>query len=319
MKVVWTGELFEPASAGLQRLGLEVAAFGPRDLVEEDSFIAALSGCGIYVNGGFEAASERVIRSAPDLSLIIYLGADAASYIDLPAARSRGIVVCNTPGTNAKSVAEIAVGLAILAARRILGNGVADETAGWQPATLHALHGLRIGLLGMGHIAEAFAKFLRLGLDADVAYWSRTRKPEIERALGLRYADRSDILARSDLISLHIPQSAGAVLGRTEFEMMKEGAILINTARSHLVDAEAMHWALSSGRLAHACFDGFYGDGTRQLTAVERSILDLGPGKFFATPHIGWRTFEADLRAQQYGLRSMEEFLDGKAVSNRVA
>jgi glyoxylate reductase len=319
MKIVWTGEIFEPARATLSVCGLEVSQFGLRDLVDEDRFIAALSGCGVYVNGGFEAASERVILSAPDLRLIIYLGADAASYIDLPTAKSRDIIVCNTPGANAKSVAEIAIGLAISAARRIPSSIVSSETDRWQPATVSALHGMKIGLLGMGHIAEAFAKFLRLGLDADVSYWSRTRKPDIEQALGIRFQTRADLIASSDLISLHLPQNSGVVLGRAEFKAMKAGAILINTARPHLVDAEALLWALTSDRLAHAAFDGFYGDGARPVSPVERKILNLGPDRFVATAHVGWRTYEADIQAQHFGLRAIEEFINGQEVSNRVA
>jgi phosphoglycerate dehydrogenase-like enzyme len=110
MKVLWTGEVYDNARAALARHGLILDRFGPRDLVDEDKFIHALTGCQVYVNGGVEAASEKVIRSAPDLRMMVSLGADAASYIDLDAAKQRGIVVCNTPGANAKSVAEIAVG-----------------------------------------------------------------------------------------------------------------------------------------------------------------------------------------------------------------
>jgi phosphoglycerate dehydrogenase-like enzyme len=319
MRVLWTGEVYADARSALQRHGLTLEQFGPRDLVDEDRFIDALAGCHIYVNGGFEVASERVIRSAPDLRMIVYLGADAGSYIHLDAARGRDIVVCNTPGANAKSVAEIAIGLAIAAARQIPAGVTSVREGNWHPETLHALHGLRIGLLGMGHIAQAMARFLRLGLDANVVYWSRTRQPEIERALDLRYAERGDLIAEADMISLHMPEQAGVVLGRAEFEAMKPGAILINTARSHLVDAGALHWALSSGRLACAAFDGFYGDGRRALTDTEDSILKLGSDKFIATPHIGWRTREADLQAQEYAIRSLDQFLAGEPVSNRVA
>ncbi|GLS18009.1 hypothetical protein GCM10007874_10250 [Labrys miyagiensis] len=170
----------------------------------------------------------------------------------------------------------------------------------------------------MGHIGQLVASFLRLGFDAEVNYWSRSSKPGFEQTLGIRYVDKADLIAESDLISLHLPQDAGVILHRSEFERMKPGAILINTARSQLVDAEALYWALSSGRLAYAAFDGFYGDGTRQLSSVERSILELGPDRFLTTAHIGWRTFEADLQAQLYAMRSIGEFLDGRAVSNIV-
>jgi phosphoglycerate dehydrogenase-like enzyme len=319
VKVLWTGEVYESARAALKDRGLRLGQFGPRDLVDENRFIDALAGCQVYVNGGFEAASRKVIQAAPDLRMIIYLGADAASYVDLEAARQRGVVVCNTPGANAKSVAEIAVGLAIAAARRIPA-GVDSVRAGdWHPSTVPALHGLNIGLLGMGHIAQAFARFLRLGLDAEVLYWSQSRKPEVEAALDVRYAARADLIAGVDMISLHLPEEAGVVLGRAEFEAMKPGAMLVNTARSRLVDAEALYWALTSGQLAFAAFDGFYGDGTRPLSEAEERVLRLAPDKFIATPHIGWRTREADLQAQEYGMRSLIQFLDGEPISNRVA
>jgi phosphoglycerate dehydrogenase-like enzyme len=319
MKVLWTGEVYENARAALDRYGLILEQFGPRDLVDEDRFIDALAGCQVYVNGGFEVASERVIRSAADLRLIVYLGANAGTYVDLDAAKQRGITVCNTPGANAKSVAEIAIALAISATRRIPA-GIASVAAGeWHSPVVSALHGLRIGLLGMGHIAQAFARFLRLGLDADVLYWSPTRKPAVEADLAVRYADRLDLLSQVNMVSLHLPEQAGVVLGAAEFEAMKPGAILINTARPQLVDAEALDAALSSGRLAFAAFDGFYGEGTRDLTAAEERILRLGPDKFIATPHIGWRTKEADVQAQAIGIRSLVEFLKDEPVSNRVA
>src|SRR5262245_17233146 len=319
MQVLWTGEVYAGARGALQRHGLHLEQFGPRDLVDEDKFIDALAGCHIYVNGGFEAASERVIRSAPDLRMIVYLGADAASYIDLDAAKRRDVIVCNTPGANARSVAEIAIGLAIAATRQIPAGVTSVREGNWQAETVRALHGLQIGLRGMGHVAQATARFLRLGLEADVIYWSRTRKPEIERALDLRYMERADLIAEADMISLHLPEQAGVVLGRAEFEAMKQGAILVNTARSHLVDAEALLWALSTGKLACAAFDGFYGEGRRTLTTAEEGIREFGTDKFIATPHIGWRTREADLQSQEYAVRSLSQFLAGEPVSNRVA
>lgn len=202
----------------------------------------------------------RLMDAAPQLKVISQV---AVGYdnIDVAAAAARGIRVGNTPGVLTEATADFAFALLLAAARRV-GEGLDYVRDGrWQTWGLTLLlgqdvHGATLGIVGLGRIGQAVARRAR-GFDMRVLYHSATRQPEVEQALGVAYASLDDVLRQADFVSLHVNLTAATrgLIGARELGLMKETAVLINTARGPVVDTDALYAALQSGQIAAAALD----------------------------------------------------------------
>ncbi|HEY1930406.1 MAG TPA: 2-hydroxyacid dehydrogenase, partial [Acetobacteraceae bacterium] len=228
--------------------------------------------------------TAEMIAAAPRLRLIQKIGV-GVNTIDLDAARSRGIPVCNLPGTNARAVAELTLALMLAVLRRLPRFDAAMRRGEWSdPALLDGigeLGGRTVGLVGYGAIPRLLAPVL-VALGCRLIYTSRTAHTD---AMG-EWRTLDALLSESDVVSLHVPLTAEteALLDAPALNRMKPGAILINTARGALVDQQALTHALASGRLAGAGLDVFVHephDPSEPLFHLPNVVL---------TPHIGWLT-----------------------------
>ncbi len=212
--------------------------------------------------------------------------------VDVAAARSRGIAVSNTPGVLTEATAELTWALILAAARRLPeGEALARGGAwgGWGPTQLlgMGLGGKVLGLLGAGRIARAVAgRAPAFGMR--VRYWSRTRRPDWEAEAGAAWAERDELLAAADVVSLHLALSAetARIIDAAALARMKASAILVNTARGGLVDEAALVAALRAGRLRAAGLDVY------ALEPVVPAALRELPNVVLL-PHIGSATEEA--------------------------
>lgn len=230
-----------------------------------------------------------LIARMPKLKLIHSEGV-AFDRIDTGAAKKRGIYVCNCKGMNADAVAEQTV-LLMLGLLRDVCNGDAAMRRGLQiqvkesymaAGSLTELGECTVGLLGFGDIAKATARLLR-PFGTEVIYYSRHQaQPETEAAFGVRYRSLNELLAVSDLVSLHMPvtEETRGMADAAFFEKMKTGSYLINTARGELVDGQALLAAIRSGKLAGAGLDTVAGEPVRADNpifdaeeAVEKKII----------------------------------------------
>jgi glyoxylate reductase len=213
--------------------------------------------------------------------------------IDIASATARGIRIGNTPGVLTETTADLIWGLLMAAARRIAeaDRYVRDgRWRTWGPMTLlgQDVHGATLGIIGLGRIGTEVAKRAR-GFGMNILYYSRTRKtPEQERELGLEYVDEmTDLLARSDFISLHVPLTPDTqgLIGAAEFAVMKKTAVFVNASRGAVVDQPALYEALTSGTIFSAGLD---------VTAVEPIPPDdplLALPNLVIAPHIGSASF----------------------------
>lgn len=182
--------------------------------------------------------------------------------IDVAACARRGIAVGNTPGALTETTADLAWAL-ILAARRRLAEGDRYVRAGrwrtWGPDLFLGsdVHGATLGVVGFGRIGQAVAR-RAVGFGMTVLYASRTRVPEaVETAHRARFVELDELLARSDIVSLHCaltPETRG-LIGRRALELMKPTATLVNTSRGPVVDQPALYAALRDGVIAAAGLD----------------------------------------------------------------
>ena len=231
--------------------------------------------------------------------------------VDLVAAEMRKVLVTNTPGVLTEATADLTWGL-ILATARKLVEGVdlvrSGKWTGWHPEQLLGLElrGRTLGLFGAGRIGQAVGRRAPpFGLR--VLYTARTPKPEFERETGARRADASQLLAESDIVSLHAPstpETKGIINGET-LARMKRGAILINTSRGDLVREEALAMALELGHLGAAGLDVYTDEPTihPRLRAAPRTVL---------LPHIGSATEETRRKMAAIAVANVQAVLNGK-------
>lgn len=243
----------------------------------------------------------EVLRRLPKLKMITVcgIGTDA---IDVPTARELGIVVCNLPGRTAAIVAEHAFGLMLAVAKRAAFQTQELRAGRWTGMDNVYLRGKTLGLIGAGHIAAEMARLCK-AIGMNVLAWSFHPSAERAAELGVAFASLEEVLARSDVVSVHVKltdQSRG-LIGSRQIGLMKKGALLINTARGAIVDTAALVKALNSGKLGGAGIDVFDVEPLppdHPLLSCQHVVL---------TPHVADQTPEG------------MELLNGGVVDNVIA
>ncbi len=293
-----------PALDRLAAAGYEVVFPAPGKQPSENELIAAAAGCVGYL-AGVEPISAAVLEAATSLRVISRNGV-GIDNIDLPAARRLGIAVRKAVGANARGVAELTMAH-ILALTRWVGLGDRAIKAGaWQRRKGIELVGRTLGLIGCGHIGRLVARFA-MGLDMKVLAFDVVADAAFAPGEGFAWAELEQVLAGSDIISLHCPAPAdgSCLIDAAAIARMKKGAFLINTARAELVDQAALAAAIESGHLAGASMDVFRTEppGEDPLVANDRVL---------ATPHVGGFTDESVDRAVETAVDNLLEELSSQ-------
>lgn len=239
------------------------------------------------------------------------------NHIDLAAAGELGLVVTNTPGVLTEATAELAITLMLMVVRRVTEGERelrAGKWTGWRPTHLigRGLTGRTLGIVGMGRIGRSVARRAAGGLGMRVVYVTRTPRPE-DDALGLRCDSLAELLAASDIVSLHAPATPETrrMIGATELRQMRPDAVLINTARGDLVDEEALADALIEGALHGAGLDVYEHEPSvhPRLLRVENVVL---------LPHLGSATEEARTGMGRRALENLRAFFAGEVPPDVV-
>jgi D-3-phosphoglycerate dehydrogenase len=286
---LWKVSCLDPWEGEIKRIVLAVA---PPNL--EVRFAAsydpdvqyALAVEGDFIVTNFAPVSAAMIENASRLRMIHKWGV-GYEKIDVAAAKRRGVPVAIAGGVNAASVAEHAVALMLAVNRRIpFLDGKLREGV-WLKQEMRTvcrqLKGKTIGLLGMGNIGREVVRKLS-GFDVEVLYHKVKRLDEAaEKTLPARYVSFDELLSRSDILSVHVPllESTRGLVGREAIAKMKDGAVIINTARGGVVDETALYEALSSGKLSGAGLDTYAVEppaSGNPLFGLEQVVL---------TPHTG--------------------------------
>lgn len=232
--------------------------------------------------------------------------------IDMAAAHTRGITVCNTPGVLDDTTADLAVFL-MLAAARLTSDAEADLRAGrWVGWGInqylgHDIHGATLGLVGYGRIARAVAR-RAVGFGMTVLHHTR-------HDTGTRgwVADLHHLLGRADIVSLHVPltEATRHLIGAAELASMQPSAILVNTARGPVVDEGALAAALTAGTIFAAGLDVFENEPKIHpaLLAAPRTVL---------LPHIGSASIATRTRMAQVASVAVVEVLAGRRPTNII-
>lgn len=262
---------------------------------------------------GFAKVDEALLASAPRLRLVHKWGV-GLDAIDQDAMRRRGIALAVTAGANAGPVAELAVALMLAVYRRIPYVDRALRQGRWPTAEMrescYQIAGKTVGLVGFGAIGRMLARRLA-GFDARIVYFDPQRADAAtERDLQASPLPLEDLLAQSDIVSLHLPLTdrTAKLIDAAAISRMKDGAVLINTARGGLVDEAALADALQRGKLRGAGLDAFEQEpppANHPLLALEQVI---------ATPHAGGGVFDNVAPVARHVFANIERFLRGEAL-----
>lgn len=256
--------------------------FGRR-LTEEE--IIGLIGDVDVVIAGTEPLNAHVLEHARRLKVISRVGVGLEN-VDLNAALQYGIAVRNTPDALTDSVAELTLAGILNAARHVARMDRALRNGTWDRHMGVLVRGKVVGIVGLGRIGRRLAELLG---PFEVELVASDRAPDVEAAarLGVTFVEFGELLARSDIVSLHLPGIGKPIIGAAELAMMKPGAILVNASRGGLVDESALASALEGGDLAGAYIDTFADEPYEgPLTTVDTVVL---------TPHAG--SYAAETRA----------------------
>ncbi len=242
---------------------------------------------------------EALLAACPALKVIVFLGTGAASYIDLKAAERLGIRVRAYGGYGDQSVAEHALALMLASARQLAAMDRTLRAGRWETLNSIELAGKTLGVIGTGGIGKAMIR-LGAGIGMRVVAWNRSGVPA---DLPCEALALDELLASADVVSLHLvlnDQTRGFLDGR-RLQLMKPGAIFINTARGAIVDEAALVAGLEAGRIGHAGLDVF----ALEPLAAGHPLTRLA--NVTLTAHAAFATREASARLLRFALEILAE------------
>lgn len=279
----------------------------------------------------YSRITREVLDHAPKVKMIT-TRSTGFDHIDLKASAERGIVVCNVPTYGENTVAEHAFGLLLALSRNIHRAYVRSLNNNYD---IHGLKGIdledkTLGIIGGGRIGLHMARIAQ-GFRMKILVFDNRRDLFLEKLIGFKYTPLDDLLAQSDIVSLHVPLMPATrhLINRDSIKKMKPGAILINTARGGLVDTEALLEALDREQLSGAGLDVLDYEELlkeedqllgRKFTSEEIHKLEVTQRLMkredvIFTPHIAFYSEEALRRIIDTTLLNIDEWKEGRAVN----
>jgi D-3-phosphoglycerate dehydrogenase len=315
----WTVLITEPINeAGvrfLEERSVKVLSL-PTGANEEALMRVAPEADALITRGNIRVTRD-IMKASPRLRAVSVHGI-GCDHVDLTAARELGKVVLNTPDALTITVAEMTIALMLSMTRRITAADKAMRTGGWERKYSDLigveLMGKTVGLVGMGRIGAATARRLK-AFDVKLIYWNRTRHVDLEDEIGLEWAELPDLIARSDIVSLHVPGTPETrhLIGAAQIAAMKRGAMIVNMARGAVIDEAALIEALRSGHISAAALDVY----EQEPIKPDNPLLTMD--NVTITPHLGACALEAMQRMATQVAEGVLDVLEGREPKNKVA
>lgn len=297
-------EKINALAAALQAAGHEFVYYTSKE-AQQDKLLARVQDADIIMLAN-QPLSAEIINACPKLKMlsVAFTGVD---HVALDACRARNILVCNAAGYSTNAVAELTFGLAISVIRNIVPCDARCRKAGTKDGLVgFELFGKTFGVVGTGAIGARVAK-IAAAFGCRVLAYSRTVKQELVDA-GVQYVSLDELLAQSDFVSLHVPltDATRGLINADAIAKMKQGAVLLNTARGPVVDSAALAEALNAGKLAGAGIDVFEGEPpiaeNHPLCSAKNTVL---------TPHVAFASREALETRADIVFANIEKWLNG--------
>ncbi|PQJ73385.1 glycerate dehydrogenase [Polaribacter butkevichii] len=260
--------------------------------------------------------TKSILEKIPTIK---YIGVLATGYnvVDVEYAKEHGITVTNIPAYSTRSVAQFTMGLLLEMCHNIGNHNAAVQNGEWltspdftfSKSPLIELVGKTIGIIGFGEIGQATAK-LAAAFGLNILVHSRTKYPELETET-CQYVSLDTLFKKADIISLHCPltESTSGIINKATIDKMKDGVLIINTARGGLIIEKDLRDALNSGKVASAAVD---------VISTEPMLANnplLNAKNCIITPHIAWAPKEARTRLMQTAVNNLDAFINGNPIN----
>lgn len=299
---------------GLERLG-ELTVYDRTPLDDEEEILRRIGDAqAVYTNK--TPLSAGVIEKAANLAFIGLL-ATGYNVVDVAAAKERGIPVCNIPTYGTAAVSQFAMAMLLEICHHVAHHSRAVHEGRWAGCPdfcfwdhpLIELSGKTMGMIGFGRIGQATGK-LAQAFGMNVLAYDAHRDPALVSPT-CHYAELDELLAASDVISLHCPlfPSTEKIINQATIAKMKDGVILLNNSRGPLIDEQALCDALDSGKVYAAGLDVVSTEPIRAdnpLLKAKNCII---------TPHISWACRESRQRLMDIAVENLQAFIDGAPVN----
>jgi D-3-phosphoglycerate dehydrogenase len=283
MKILVCDPVHEEGTKKLQQAGFAVDM---NTTITQERLVEIVSNYDVLIVRSRTKVTEEVIEAGRRLKVIGRAGA-GLDNIDVKTAEKKGIAVLYALEVATTAVAELTIGLIISLARSIPQADNSMKEGKWIKKQLMGLE-LRdktLGVIGLGNVGGVVAKIAK-ALGMKILITKRTPPaPDLLRELGAEFVLLNELLQQSDVVTIHIPLTPETkhIIGAHELQLMKKGALLINTSRGAIVDEEALLNALRSGKLGGAALDVYEIEPPKDLSLVKLPQV-------ICTPHIGGQT-----------------------------
>ena len=255
----------------------------------------------------------KLLAEAPNLKVIGRAGI-GVDNVDVPAATAKGVIVMNTPFGNSITTAEHAIAMMFALARQIPQADASTQAGKWEKNRFMGveLTGKTLGVIGCGNIGAIVAE-RAIGLKLKVVAFDPFLSPERALELGVEKVELDALLARADVITLHVPMTDRTrnILSAENLDKTKPGVRIVNCARGGLVDETALRALLDSGHVAGAAFDVFVTE-----PATDNPLF--GHPNVVCTPHLGASTSEAQENVALQVAEQMADYLVSGAITNAI-
>ncbi len=308
-KILITDSIHDDAVEILKRVGdVEIATgLTPDELKEKIKDADA-----IVIRSGTKLTKD-IIDAAENLKVIARAGV-GVDNVDLNAATEKGIIVVNSPDASSISVAELAIGLMLSAARNIPQATASLKRGEWDRKSFKGveLYGKTLGIIGLGRIGQQVAKRAQ-AFGMNIVGYDPYIPVDVAKNMGVELMEVDDLCKVSDFITLHVPLTPKTkhIIGKEQISLMKKNAIIVNCARGGLIDEEALYEALKDKKIRGAGLDVF-----EEEPPKDNPLLTLD--NVIGTPHQGASTVEAQKSAGTVVAEQVVKILSGKPAENVV-
>ena len=309
-KVFITGQIPEIAMNLLRKRGYEVKVYKENNSIKKSELLKNIRNVNAVISLLNNRFDSSIIQEMKECKIISNY-AVGYNNIDFEYAKSKGIIVTNTPDVLTDATADLAITLALTCARRILeGDKLVRQKKfkGWKPKLLLGieLKNKNFGIVGAGRIGTATALRAK-SFGANIIYYSRTRKEKLEREINAKKVSLNKLLKDSDFISIHLPLNNDTyhLLNKEKLKLLKKRAILINTARGEIVDEKELTNLLKKRKIFAAGLDVYENEPN-----INPELLKLN--NVVLLPHIGSATEDTRNEMAELAAKNVINVLEGR-------
>lgn len=310
MKVFITRKIPETAFRLLKKNKIDFEYYKVDKPIPRKILLTKVKNCDALIPLLTEKIDKELIDAMPKCKIIANY-AVGYNNIDVKYARSKKIIITNTPDVLTNSTADLTMGLIIAAARRFYeGEKMMrlNRYSGWKPELLLGteLYNKIIGIVGAGRIGTAVAKRAK-AFGIKIYYFDKSKNIELEETLNARKVSINRLMKESDIISVHLPLDKNTYhfIGKEQISKMKSNAIIINTARGELIDEQFLIKALKSDKIKAAGLDVYENE-----PKINPELLKMD--NVFLLPHLGSATVEARNGMAEIAVKNVINVLKGK-------